>query len=71
MVDRVACCDLLGVRVVSPLHKHLHTLSDVLVAEIHYFRLISNLIENAGALGEANASRVTISHSYLRDKILG
>lgn len=70
MVDYVTC-DLLGVALVSSLHKHLPILSDVLVAEIHYFGLLSNLIENAGTLGEANAMRVPIRHLYLKDKILG
>lgn len=63
--------DLLDVDIVSPLHKHLPVLSDALVAKIHYGGLVSNLIKNADTLGKVNAVRVTISHSYLGDKILG
>jgi hypothetical protein len=43
----------------------------MLVAEIHYYGLISNLIETADTLGKVRAMRVTISHSQLWDEIFG
>lgn len=70
-VDYVTWYDLLGVRIIFRLPKHLPILPVRSLSEIHCFGLISNLIKNADTLGKVNAVSLTISFSHLWDKPLG